>query len=218
MTLDEIRVLIADDQALMREGLQTLLELSPGIRVVGQAANGEEAVAVARKLQPDVVLMDGRMPVMDGVEATRRIRRELPDTQVIILSTFDDDEYIFEGLAAGAMGYLLKDVSSDELAEAIRTVHQGQALLPPGIASKVVTEFSRLAAQREPVAPLYEELTTREMEVLRLMAARASNRQIAEALCITEGTVKNHVSNILGKLGVSNRAQAVRRAQELELL
>jgi len=218
MTLDEIRVLIADDQALMREGLQTLLELSPGIRVVGQAANGEEAVALARKLQPDVVLMDVRMPVMDGVEATRRIRRELPDTQVIILSTFDDDEYIFEGLAAGAMGYLLKDVSSDELAEAIRTVHQGQALLSPGIASKVVTEFSRLAARREPAAPLYEELTPREMEVLRLLAARASNRQIAEALCITEGTVKNHVSNILGKLGVSNRAQAVRRAQELGLL
>ena len=218
MALDEIRVLIADDQTLMREGLQTLLELSPGIRVVGQAGDGEEAVALARELRPDVVVMDVRMPVMDGVEATRHIRRELPDTQVIILSTFDDDEYIFEGLAAGARGYLLKDVSSKELAEAIRRVHQGQALLPPGIASKVVTEFSRLAAQRETVVPLYEELTPREMEVLRLLAARASNRQIAEALCITEGTVKNHVSNILGKLGVSNRSQAVRRAQEMGLL
>lgn len=214
----EIRVLLADDQQLMREGLRVLLDLTPDIRVVGEAGNGAEAVERVQALQPDVVLMDVRMPVMDGVEATRRIRRELPDTQVIILSTFDDDEYIFEGLAAGARGYLLKDVSSDELAEAIRTVHQGQALLSPGIASKVVTEFSRLVARREPAPPLYEELTPREMEVLRLLAARASNRQIAEALCITEGTVKNHVSNILGKLGVSNRAQAVRRAQELGLL
>lgn len=218
MTLDEIRVLIADDQTLMREGLQTLLELSPGIRVVGQAGDGEEAVALAREVRPDVVLMDVRMPIMDGVEATRRIRRELSDTQVIILSTFDDDEYIFEGLVAGAKGYLLKDVSSEGLANAIRTVYQGQALLPPSIASKVVTEFSRLATQREPVAPLYEELTPRELEVLRLLAARASNRRIAEALCITEGTVKNHISSILGKLGVSNRTEAVRRAQELALL
>lgn len=216
--MDEIKVLIADDQTLMREGLQTLLELSPGIRVVGQAGDGQETVTLVRKLRPDVVLMDVRMPVMDGVEATRRIRRELPDTQVIILSTFDDDEYIFEGLAAGARGYLLKDVSSEELAEAIHTVHRGQALLPPGIASKVVAEFSRLAARREPSASLYEELTPRELEVLRLLAARATNRQIAEALCITEGTVKNHVSNILGKLGVSNRAQAARHARELGLL
>lgn len=129
--ISNITVLIANDQTLMREGLQTLLELSPGICVVGQAGDGEEAVALTRELRPDVVLMDVRMPVMDGVEATRRIRRELSDTQVIILSAFDDDEYIFEGLAAGAMGYLLKDVSSEELADAIRRVHQGQALLLP---------------------------------------------------------------------------------------
>jgi DNA-binding NarL/FixJ family response regulator len=157
---------------------------------------------------------------MDGVEATRRIRRELAGTQVIILSTFDDDEYVFEGLAAGAKGYLLKDVSSEGLADAIRKVHQGQALLPPSIASKVVTEFSRLAERehRRREQPLIEPLSVRELEVLELVAGGLSNREIGARLFITEGTVKNHVSNILTKLGVRDRTQAVLRAQELGLL
>ncbi len=217
---DNVRVLIVDDQTLMRQGLQTLLELQPGIAVVGQAGDGIEALSQVQTLKPDVALVDVRMPRLDGVEATRRIRAQFPVTQVIILTTFDDDEYVFEGLRAGAMGYLLKDVSAENLADAIRRVAHGEALIQPSIARKVVAEFSRLkAAPPAPTSPsgtgeAPDALSERELEVLRLVAAGLSNREIAERLVITEGTAKNHVSNILSKLGVRDRTQAVLKAQE----
>jgi DNA-binding NarL/FixJ family response regulator len=215
--MNDIRVLIVDDQTLMRQGLQTLLEMQDGIRVIGQAGDGVDALAQADALKPDVVLMDVRMPRLDGVEATRQIRARLPATQVIILTTFDDDEYVFEGLRAGAMGYLLKDVSAETIADAIRRVARGEALIQPSIARKVVAEFTRLGAptNRAPAQPSSPAaLSEREVEILRLLAQGLSNREIADKLFITEGTVKNHVSNILAKLGVRDRTQAVLKAKE----
>lgn len=221
-----IRVLLADDQTLIRQGIQTLLELEPDLDVVGHASNGHEAVAAVERYTPQVVLMDIRMPVMDGVEATRAISQRFPEVGVIILTTFDDDEYVFEGLKAGARGYLLKDVSSDDLAEAIRAVADGEALIQPSIARKVVAEFSRLASATgrtgstggPPPQPLVEPLTERELEVLRELAQGRSNREIAAKLIITEGTVKNHISNLLGKLEARDRTQAVLQGQKLGLI
>lgn len=217
-----IRIVLVDDQTLMRQGIQTLLELEPDLRVVGVAGTGREALAVVEREQPDVVLMDVRMPELDGVSATRALHERYPQIGVIILTTFDDDEYVFEGLKAGARGYLLKDVSSDDLAAAVRAVAAGQALIQPSIARKVVAEFSRLAAGT-PAMPaeqsgLAQPLTERELEVLRALAAGLSNREIADRLVITEGTVKNHVSNLLGKLEARDRTQAVLRAQVLRLI
>lgn len=215
---EAVRVLLADDQRLMREGLHTLLELEPGLAVVGVAGNGAETLARYAELRPDVVLMDVRMPVLDGVEATRRLCAEFPGARVIILTTFDDDEYVFEGLRAGALGYLLKDVSIQELAEAIRTVMAGGVLIQPSVARKVVAEFARL----HPTAPshtgLAEALSEREVEILRLLAGGLTNREIAERLFLAEGTVKNYVTNILGKIGARDRTQAALRARELHLL
>jgi DNA-binding NarL/FixJ family response regulator len=216
--VDTIRVLIVDDQTLMRQGLQTLLELQPGISVVGQAADGLEALAQVQTLKPDVALVDVRMPRLDGVETTRRIRAQFQNTQVIILTTFDDDEYVFEGLRAGAMGYLLKDVSAEDLAEAIRRVAHGEALIQPSITRKVVAEFSRLQAAPRKSDQGLDMLSERELEVLQLVAQGLSNREIAERLIITEGTAKNHVSNILSKLGVRDRTQAVLKAKELGIV
>jgi DNA-binding NarL/FixJ family response regulator len=222
-----IRVVLVDDQTLVRQGIQMLLELEEDLEVVGVAANGQEALAVVERTRPDVVLMDVRMPQMDGVAATGELLRRTPSLGVIILTTFDDDEYVFEGLKAGARGYMLKDTSSDEIVAAVRAVAGGAALIQPSIARKVVAEFSRLAAggqgQGQPAAPpqesaLAEPLTEREREVLRGLAAGLSNREIAERLVITEGTVKNHVSNLLAKLGVRDRTQAVLKAQELHLI
>ena len=216
----EIRVLLADDQRLMREGLRVLLHLTPDIRVVGEAGDGVEAVERARQIRPDVVLMDVRMPVLDGVAATRRLHDACPEVKVIILTTFDDDEYVFEGLRAGAIGYLLKDVPSEQLAEAIRAAARGEAFIQPSVARKVVAEFARLAERehRRREQPLVEPLSARELEVLALVAEGLSNREIGERLFITPGTVKNHVSNVLAKLGVRGRTQAVLQAQELGLL
>jgi DNA-binding NarL/FixJ family response regulator len=224
-----IRVLLADDQTLVRQGIRTLLELEEGIEVVGAAANGREAVAAVERLRPDVVLMDVRMPELDGVAATRALAERCPEVAVIILTTFDDDEYVFEGLKAGARGYLLKDVSSDDIAEAVRTVAAGGALIQPSIARKVVAEFGRLAstsptggAAAGGAVPdqggLPQPLTEREWEVLRAMAGGLSNREIADRLVITEGTVKNHVSNVLGKLDARDRTQAILKAQALRLI
>ena len=220
-----IRVLLVDDQTLIRQGIKTLLDLEPDIQVVGLAGNGGEAIAAAEQTRPDVVLMDVRMPVLDGVAATRELTRRFPRVAVIILTTFDDDEYVFEGLKAGARGYLLKDVSSDDMAQAVRTVAAGGALIQPSIARKVVAEFGRLASSAGAAAPptpdqsgLSEPLTEREMDVLRAMAAGLSNREIADRLVITEGTVKNHVSNVLDKLGARDRTQAVLKAQALQLI
>jgi DNA-binding NarL/FixJ family response regulator len=218
--MNEIRVLVVDDQQLIREGLHVLLEMKPDIRVVGEASDGVEAVEQARRLKPAVVLMDVRMPKMDGVAATRQVRETCPDVQVIILTTFDDDEYVFEGLHAGAAGYLLKDTPSGQLAEAIRAAARGEAFIHPSVTRKVVTEFARMA-KREHIRrkqPLPEPLSPREMEVLALLAESLSNREIADRLTIAPGTVKNHVSNILSKLNARDRTQAVLRAEELGLL
>ncbi|MBX3059275.1 MAG: response regulator transcription factor [Anaerolineae bacterium] len=215
-----IRVLLVDDQALFREGLHTLLSVQADIDVVGEAGNGEEAVTAVANLQPDVVLMDLRMPVLDGVTATRRIMESHPTTRVIVLTTFDNDEDVFDGLRAGAVGYLLKDVPSARLYEAIRAAARGESFLQPSIAAKVVAEFARMGTR--PSAPaqseLVEPLSERELEILQHLAAGASNREIANTLYITEGTVKNHVTNILGKLGVRDRTQAALKAKDMGLI
>ncbi len=218
------RVLLVDDQTLIRQGIRVLLMTEPGLEVVGEAANGRQALELVEQLHPEVVLMDVRMPELDGVAATREITARHPEIGVIILTTFDDEAYIFEGLRAGARGYLLKDISSEEMAEAVRVVANGGALIQPSITRKVLSEFARLSAPK--TAPLAgasgpglpEPLTEREQEVLRCIAAGLSNREIAERLVITEGTVKNHVSNLIAKLEVRDRTQALLKAQELGLL
>ncbi|MFZ5817048.1 MAG: response regulator [Bacillota bacterium] len=217
----KIRILMVDDQSLLRRGLAGLLNRNPDMEVVGEAENGEQALRLVADLDPDVVLMDVRMPVMDGVSATREMVKRGVRAGIIILTTFDDDEYIFEGLAAGARGYLLKDAEYEELSQAIRTVARGEALLQPQITSRVLKEFSRLsgmAGSRPKAQPLAEPLTDREMEVLRLMASGATNQDIAERLYIGLGTVKHHVRAIFGKLGARDRVQAVLLAQELNLV
>lgn len=217
--METVRILIVDDQRLMREGLRTLLELEPGFQIAGEAEDGLDALEKYAALQPDVVLMDIRMPNLDGVEATRRLRLRWPEARIIILTTFDDDAFVFDGLRAGALGYLLKDVSGEELAEAIRKVASGGALIEPSIARKVLAEFARLAEPARPAdEQLSEPLSEREKEILRLMAQGANNRQIASQLFLAEGTVKNYVSTILDKLSVEDRTQAALRARELGLL
>ncbi len=216
--MSKVKILLVDDQALFREGLKTLLNSRPEFEVVGEASNGEEAIRLAHQLRPQVILMDLRMPILDGVQATQRIHNLLPECHILVLTTFDDDEDVFEGLRAGAIGYLLKDVSSEKLFEAIRAAARGEYFLQPSITAKVVAEFSRLprAVPRSPEAE--KILSPREIEVLRLVATGISNKEIAERLFITEGTVKNHLSNILSKLNVKDRLQAVIRGRELGLL
>lgn len=217
--MQRTRLLIVDDQRLMREGLRTLLELEDDLEIAGEAEDGAAAVELYAALQPDVVLMDIRMPNLDGVEATHRLRQRWPQARIIILTTFDDDAYVFDGLRAGAMGYLLKDVSGAELAEAIRKVAGGGALIEPSVARKVLAEFARLAEPvRPPLERLPEPLKERELEILRLLARGANNKQIADQLYLAEGTVKNYISTILDKLGVEDRTQAALRARELRLL
>lgn len=217
--MEPIRILIVDDQRILREGLRTLLELESDLVVAGEAEDGQAALEQYETCRPDVVLMDIRMPRMDGVEATRRLRQRWPEAPVIILTTFDDDAYVFDGLRAGALGYLLKDVSGQELAAAIRKVAAGGALIEPSVARKVLAEFARLAEPARPAVEQFPEpLSERELEILRLLASGANNRQIAGQLFLAEGTVKNYVSTILDKLGVQDRTQAALRACELGLL
>lgn len=217
--IEPIRVLLADDQRLMRDGLRTLLEQEDDIRVVGEAAEGAEAIEVYAAVEPDVVLMDVRMPGMDGVEATRRLVEGWPGARVIILTTFDDEEYVFDGLRAGARGYLLKDVSGAELADAVRTVAAGGALIEPSVARKVLAEFSRLAPPARPASEtLVEPLSGREVEILRLVARGLTNREIAMQVSLAPGTVKNYVTSILAKIGARDRTQAALRAKELGLI
>jgi DNA-binding NarL/FixJ family response regulator len=206
-----IRVLLADDQTLVRSGFRELLERSDGIEVIGEVADGRAAVERTRADQPDVVLMDIRMPVMDGLEATRTIAADhhLTEVRVIMLTTFDLDEYVFEALHAGASGFLLKDVEPDELRNAVRVVAGGDALLSPSVTRQLISEFvSRPGHDRHTPAEL-DELTEREREVLGLIATGLSNREIAERLIISPATAKSHVSRILLKLGARDRAQLV---------
>lgn len=225
---EPIRVLLVDDQTLLRQSFERLLELErPGLRVVATAADGQEAVAAVERLAaeghaPHVVLMDVRMPRLDGVEATRQITARWPEVRIVMLTTFDDEEYIVEGLRAGAKGYLLKDASSEQLVQAIRAVRRGESPLQPSVAAKLVARIARSQESAPPPAPApaypqptggsagmpLDDLTEREREILRLLAKGESNREIGEALFITEGTVKNHVSNILSKLGLRDRTQA----------
>lgn len=215
-----IRVLIVDDQALFREGLETLLSIHRDIQVIGQASNGQEAVDLAMSLHPDVILMDIQMPVLNGVTATLRLKQSLPECRVIALTTFDDKETVFDVLRAGAVGYLLKDVGSAQLAEAIRVTARGDSILEPSVAAKVVAEFSRVSplatATRSEVLP--EPLSEREIEVLRLVTSGFSNREIAAKLFISTGTAKTHIHHLCGKLGVRNRTEAAMRAKELGLI
>ncbi len=217
--MNRIKILLVDDQPLFREGLRTLLSVHLDFEVVGEAGNGEEAIKLARSLLPLVVLMDLQMPVLDGVPATRRLHEEQPDCRVIVLTTFDDDEMVFDGLRAGAVGYLLKDAPSEKLAEAIRVAARGETFLQPSVAAKVVAEFARLSRKTVATAnPVIEPLSEREIEVLRLIAQGASNREIASSLFLAEGTVKNHVTNILGKLEARDRTQAALKARDSGLI
>jgi DNA-binding NarL/FixJ family response regulator len=215
-----VRVLLVDDQALFREALGTLLGVRPEVRVVGEAANGAEALDRSAELAPDVVLMDLHMPVLDGIGATRRLRVEHPEVRVLALTTFDDDEDVFSALRAGAVGYLLKDVPSDRLVEGILAAARGESVLQPSVAAKVVARFAQLPEEGGGAArqPLVVPLSERELEVLRLLADGGSNREIAGALFLAEGTVKNHVSNVLAKLGARDRTQAALRARALGLV
>ena len=214
-----IRVLLVDDQQIVRQGLATILRYTPGLEVVGEAGDGEEAIALAQDLQPDVVLMDIKMPRLGGIPATRQICAQLPGTHVIILTTYDTDDLVFEGIKAGAKGYLLKDTTGEMLVEAIQGVMRGESQIDPGVASKVLGEFRRLTKEPAPrrakvpagddAAAMIEPLTPREEEVLQLLVEGLSNREIGARLHLTEGTVKNYVSAIIAKLQANDRTHAV---------
>jgi DNA-binding NarL/FixJ family response regulator len=216
---EPVRVLLVDDQALFREALATLLGVRTEVEVVGEAGDGAAALEQVAVLRPDVVLMDLHMPVLDGIAATRRLRVEHPGIQVLALTTFDDDEDVFAALRAGAVGYLLKDVTSDRLVEALLAAARGESVLQPSVAAKVVARFALLPDDAAPRSqPLVVPLSDRELEVLRLLADGGSNREIAAALFLAEGTVKNHVTNVLAKLGARDRTQAALRARALGLV
>lgn len=200
-----IRILLADDQSLIRRGLRALLKTDPELEIVGEAENGQEAIALVEALQPDVVVMDIRMPVMDGVVSAREICPHFPQTKVLMLTTFDDREYVTQALQAGASGYLLKDTPFEELTQAIRLVHKGYTQLGPGLASKVLTQTSPQPALEIPES--WEQLTPREQEIIALVAQGASNREIAQVLFIAEKTVKNRITNILSQLNLRDRTQ-----------
>ena len=215
------RCLIADDQAMVREGFAAVLAAQPGLQVVGQAADGAEAVRQARHLQPDIVLMDIRMPVMDGLQATREIlgvSTGRPVPRVLILTTFDLDDYVYAALRAGASGFLLKDATAAELVAAVRVVAAGEALLAPSVTRRLIADFARQPRPGQPPPPALDALTQRETEVLRLIARGLSNAEISDALVIAEQTTKTYVGRILAKLGLRDRAQAVVVAYETGLV
>ena len=206
--MEPIKILIADDHPVVREGLSAMLRKEQDIQVVGEAENGAEAIDKARELRPDIILMDLRMPEVDGVEAMRQIGAVNPDIKFIVLTTYDNDEYIFKGIEAGARAYLLKDAPREDLFKAIRAVQKGESLIQPAIAGKVLERFAELSRQVQGV----EALSEREVEVLKLVAKGAANKEIAAELAITESTVKTHIQTIFQKLGVSDRTEAVTEA------
>ena len=208
-----IRVLLADDQELVRSGFRLILELADGIEIAGEAADGREAVRLGKELQPDVVLMDVRMPELDGIEATRRLRQAGVDARVLVLTTFDLDDYVYAAMRAGASGFLLKDAPREQLVTAVRTVARGEALLAPAVTRRLIERFVERPAPLE-AAPALAELSARELEVLRLVARGLSNAEIAGELIIGEATVKTHVARVLRKLGLRDRVQAVVLAYE----
>ncbi len=218
--MKRLRLLLVDDQAMFREGLRLILDQQPDFDVVGEAGDGVAALEAVARLEPDVVLMDLRMPGIGGAEATRRIKVSAPLVRVIVLTTFEEDEEVFSALRAGAVGFLLKDAGSAKLGEAIRLAARGESWLQPTVAAKLVAEFSRLTRRTPAVAAgsLIEPLSPREREVLSCLAEGMSNKEIGRRLAISEGTVKNHMSQVLGKLQVMDRTQAALRARELGLL
>jgi DNA-binding NarL/FixJ family response regulator len=219
--MSEVSVLIVDDQRLVREGVASLLEIQAGIKVLGTAVDGNQAVQQALANEPDVILMDVRMPVMDGISATRQIKRQLPSCQILMLTTFDDEEYIIRSLQAGASGYLLKDIPAEDLAQAVRLVDAGIYQLAPAVAGKLVGQLRSPAPNERQMKARdasIEELTDRELQVLRLIATGATNREIAQELVVSEGTVKNHVSSILNRLGLRDRIQVAIYAHEQGLV
>jgi DNA-binding NarL/FixJ family response regulator len=219
MMAKKIRLLLVDDQTMFRDGMRVLLRSQADFDVVGEAGDGEEALAKAAALKPDVVLMDLRMPVLDGAAATRRMRALQPEVRVIVLTTFDEDAAIFDGLRAGATGYLLKDAPTEKLYEAIRAAARGESFLQPSVAARVVAEFARLSEQAPAWTQILSEpLSPREVDILRLLANGSTNKEIAATLVLAEGTVKNHVTNILSKMGVTDRTKAALLARELGLL
>ena len=210
LIMNPIRILVADDQTLMRDGLKTILELEDDMEVAGMAENGMQAYEMAGRLHPDLVLMDIRMPVMDGVESTRLIKKEYPSIVVIMLTTFDDDEYIIQALRFGANGYLLKDIQGNKLIEAVRDSVTGSMLIPSNIAVKLAARLSCMSPQQNlQDKGSIPEFSEREMEIVRLMVKGYNNRQIASALYITEGTAKNYISSIYSKIGTNDRTNAV---------
>ena len=213
-----IRVIVADDQTLVRAGFRAILEVQDDLEVVGEAEDGEEAVALARKLRPDVVLMDIRMPNIDGIEATRRLTRDGDAPRILILTTFDLDEYVYEAMKAGASGFLLKDAPRDQLVGAVRTVAAGDALLAPALVRRLIEDFVRRPAPGARPPPELDALTEREREVLTLIARGLANAEIATRLFVSEATVRTHVTHILAKLGLRDRVQAVVLAYETGLV
>ena len=218
--MKKLRILLTDDQSLFREALRTLLTLQPDFDIVAEAENGERALALAKVHKPDVILMDLRMPVMGGVEATRRVMAAVPATKVVVLTTFEEDEEIFEALRAGALGYLLKACSADKLNESVRAAAKGASVLEPAVTARMMAELNRLSARegKKVSQSLADPLSERELGVLKLLAAGCSNKEIGAKLNITEGTVKNHMTQVLCKLGALDRTQAALRAHELGLL
>ena len=218
--MKKIRLMLVDDQSLFREALRTLLALQDDFEIVAEAENGERAIALCRAHKPDVVLMDLRMPVMGGVESTRRILANTPSVRIVVLTTFEEDEEIFDAMRAGALGYLLKACSADKLCESVRAAAKGTSVLEPSVAARMMAELNRLTARegRRPVTTLTDPLSEREIGVLKLLASGCSNKEIGVRLNITEGTVKNHMTNVLGKLGAMDRTQAALRARELGLI
>ena len=213
-----IRVVVADDQGMVRSGFSVLLNAQPDIEVIGEAVNGQEAITRAAELRPDVILMDVRMPVLDGLHATREITAMPDPPKILVLTTFDLDDYVYEALRAGASGFLLKDASATELANAERLVAAGDALLAPGVTRRLIAEFARMGAPRAPTRKQIDGLTERESEVLALVARGMSNAEIADHLVVAEQTIKTHVGRILMKLGLRDRTQAVVLAYESGLV